>query len=77
MNKIPYVERCSISSGLKGECAYLWCLFLANEADMRDDVFAYDRWKSMAEQMSPRPGTPIPSSVHIEALEKEIENWTS
>lgn len=75
MNKIPYVERCSISSGLKGECAYLWCLFLANEADMREDVFAYDKWKSMAEQIAPRNGMPVPSSVHIAELEQEIEKW--
>jgi len=77
MNKIPYVERCSISSGLKGECAYLWCLFLANEADMRDDVFTYDKWKGMAEQLAPGNCKPVPSSVHIVDLEKEIEKWTS
>jgi len=42
---------------------------------MRDDVFAYDKWKSMAEQIAPRNGMPVPSSVHIAELEQEIEKW--
>lgn len=75
MNKTPYVERCTISGGLKGECAYLWCLFLANEADMRDDVVAFDKWKAMSEQLAPGIGKPVPSSVHIVDLEQEIEKW--
>jgi len=74
VNKIPYIEH-SLSGGLKGECAYLWCLFLANEADMRDDVLAYDKWKAMAETLAPKPGVPVPESVHYPALEDEIGKY--
>lgn len=75
MNKIPYIERCKISGGLKGECAYLWALFLANEADMRDDVIAFDRFKAIAEQLAPKPGRAIPSSVHYVDLENAIGEY--
>ena len=72
--KIPYVER-SLNSGLKGECAYLWCLFLANEADMKDDVAAFDKWKAMADTLAPKPGTPVPDSVHYPELEDAIGKY--
>ena len=75
MSKIPYVERCKVSTGLKGECAYLWTLFLANEADMRDDYVAYDKWKAMSETLQPKPGRAVPSSVHIQDLENEIRKY--
>jgi len=45
MSKVPYIERSYGDSGLTGECAYLWALFLANEADMADDTFEYSKWK--------------------------------
>ena len=75
MNKIPYVERDVMSGGLKGECAYLWALFLTNEADMKDDHAAYDKWMTMVEQLRPAPGKPIPSSVHFAELEDAIASY--
>ena len=77
MNKRPHVERCPSTGGITGQCAYEWALFLAQEADMNDDVFAYDRWKHLQEQLTPMPGVPIASSVHIRDLEKEIEKWNT
>lgn len=76
MNKIPYVERDYIGGGLKGECAYVWALFLAEEADMSDDYAAYDTWRTIADQLKPRKGVPIPASVHYSELEDAIEEWT-
>jgi hypothetical protein len=76
MSKLPYVERpAGYTIGLTGECAYLWALFLANEADMSDDVVAYDKWKALAEQLTPAPGKPVPSIVHCSDLETELETY--
>lgn len=44
---------------------------------MRDDYVAFDKWKAMSEQLAPGVARPVPSSVHIVDLEKEIEKWTS
>ena len=76
MNKVPYIERAYGDTGLTGECAYLWAMFLANEADMEDDYIAYDKFKSMAEQLAPQDGKPIPASVHFPALEEAIAKYT-
>lgn len=75
MNKIPYVERSYMNGGLKGECAYVWALFLANEADMNDDDMMYSVYKAIAEQLAPTPGRPVPDSVHYADLEDAIEEW--
>ena len=75
MAKIPYVERCGVSGGLTGECAYLWALFLANEAYMEDDVIAYDKFKKIVDDLAPRSGIATPSSVHYVALENAIEKY--
>jgi len=76
MSKIPYVERDYVGCGLKGECAYLWALFLANEADMADDYVAYDTWKTIVNQLKPMTGKPIPASVYYADLEDAIEKYT-
>jgi hypothetical protein len=75
MSKVPYVERDYVGGGLKGECAYLWALFLANEADMSGDVVAYDRYKALVDELAPKPGKAVPSSVHFAALEEAIEKY--
>ena len=68
MSKVPYVERpYGYEIGLTGECAYLWACFLANEADMADDTFGYDKWKSMVDDLAPKQGKPIPAAVHCAA----------
>ena len=77
MSKVPYIERAYGDSGLTGECAYLWTLFLMREAEVEDDGIAYDKWKSMAETLQPREGKPVPASVHYAALEEEIEKYTN
>ena len=76
MNKVPYVERGYDDSGLTGECAYLWALFLANEADMEDDTFGYSKWKSTAEQLAPADGKPMPAVVHYADLENAIKEYS-
>jgi len=76
MNKIPHVERDYIGGGLRGECAYLWALFLADEADMSGDAVAYDTWKTIADQLRPQANKPIPSSVYYNELEDEIKKWS-
>ena len=75
MSKIPYIGRSYGDSGLTGECAYLWALFLANEADMADDTFEYSKWKSMADDLAPKRGKPTPSSVYYSDLEEIIKKY--
>ena len=75
MSKIPYVERDYVGGGLKGECAYLWALFLANEADMADDYVAYDKYMTIVDQLRPKQGVPMPSSVHYSDLEDAIQKY--
>lgn len=77
MSKVTYIERAYGGMGLTGECAYLWALFLANEADMADDYIKYDKFKAMAEQLAPKNGKAIPASVHYPALEKEISKYNA
>lgn len=71
--KLPPVERDYVGGGLKGECAYVWALFLKNEADWADNQIEYSKWASIEEQLRPRPGCPVPSSVHYSALEDAIK----
>lgn len=76
MSKVPYIERpFGWDTGLTGECAYLWALFLANEADMSDDYINYDKFKAIAEQLAPKEGKAIPTAVHITTLEEAIANY--
>ena len=77
MNKVPYVERGYDDSGLTGECAYLWALFLANEADMEDDTFGYAKWKTIVDDLAPKPGKPTPAAVYYNDLENAIEKYTN
>ncbi len=77
MSKVPYIERAYGGTGLTGECAYLWALFLANEADMVDDYIKYDKFKAMAEQLAPKAGVATPASVHYPALEEEISKYNA
>lgn len=77
MSKVPYIERAYGGTGLTGECAYLWALFLANEADMADDIIKYDKFKAVAEQLAPKEGRAIPASVHYPALEEEISKYNT
>ena len=75
MSKIPYIERDPMNGGLRGECAYVWALFLANEADMRDDIVEYDKFKALAEQLAPRAERPGVSSVFYGELEDAIKRY--
>lgn len=77
MSKIPYVERAYDGHGLTGECAFLWAVFLMNEADMEDDYIAYDKWKATAESLQPKEGKATPASVHYRALEEAIKRYTN
>jgi len=73
LGKLPPVERDYVGGGLKGDCAYIWALFLKNEADMADDSLEFSKWAAIEEQLRPRPGTPTPSSVHYADLENAIQ----
>jgi len=79
MSKVPYVERPMLwqgdGIGLTGECAYLWALFLANEADMADDTFEYSKWKSMVDDLAPKQGKPTPAAVYYADLEEAIAKY--
>lgn len=77
MSKLPYIERSPMSGGLTGECAYLWAVFLAHEADMRDDYIEYDKYKTIADQLTPKQGVPMPASVHYTELENAIARYTN
>ena len=77
MSKVPYIERAYGGMGLTGECAYLWAVFLANEADMADDIVNYDKFKAMAETLAPKAGVAVPASVHYPALEEEIIKYNN
>ena len=80
MSKVPHVERPLLwqgeGIGLTGECAYLWALFLSNEADMEDDTFAYAKWKTMVDELAPKQGKPIPVAVYYNDLEEAINQYT-
>ena len=80
MSKVPHVERPLLwqgeGIGLTGECAYLWALFLSNEADMEDDTFAYAKWKTMVDELAPKQGKPIPAAVYYNDLEEAIKQYT-
>ena len=76
MCKLPPVDRPQgYTTGLTGECAYLWACFLLHEADMNDDYLAYDTWKSMVDSLVPKPGKPIPAIVSYAKLEEAIESY--
>ena len=75
MSKVPYIERAYGGFGLTGECAYLWALFLANEADMDGDPVKYDKFKAIAETLAPKEGVAVPASVHYPYLEEEISKY--
>jgi len=77
MSKLPYVERPKgYSIGLTGECAYVWALFLSNEANMEDDHEAYDRWRVLVDQLKPAPNKPTPAGIWCNDLEDAIERYT-
>ena len=75
MSKIPYVER-DYTGGVTGECAYVWSLFLANEADMEDDHVMYGSWRTLVDQLKPASNKPIPASVWCNDLEDAIKRYT-
>lgn len=76
MSKVPSIQRpYGYTTGLTGESAYLWALFLMNEADMSDDYLAYDTWKACVESLSPKQGKPVPAVVHYAKLEEAIEKY--
>jgi len=77
MNKLPPVIRPYNSNiGLTGESAYLWACFIANEADMDGDYIVYDEFKTIADQLAPKPGKATPSCVVYQSLETKIQEYT-
>lgn len=75
MSKKPPITRPYGDYGLTGECAYLWALFLANEADFAGDYTNYDKFRSIADSLKPQVGKPVPASVHHHELEQAIERY--
>jgi hypothetical protein len=76
MSKLPPVERAYGDTGLTGESAYLWALFLRNEADMEDDQISFSKWQAMVEQLQPQAGKPTPAAVHYSGLEDAITKYS-
>lgn len=73
--KLPSVQRSPIAGGLTGACAYQWAVFLAeNYLFDNDDPLLYDRFKSIAESLEPKPGKPEVASFHCRDLEEAIQN---
>lgn len=73
MSKIPYVERPpGYATGLTGECAYVWAVFLMNEADINEEYLEYDTWKATVESLQPAKGKAVPAVVHYAKLEEAI-----
>jgi hypothetical protein len=76
MSKIPYVERPpGYTTGLTGECAYAWAVFLMNEADMNEDYLEYDTWKAAVESLKPAEGKPVAAIIHYAKLEEALEKY--
>ena len=75
MNKKPYIERPYGDSGLTGECAYLWALFLANEAEIDGHITNFDKFTAIAETLKPQAGKATPAAVHYSALEDAIKRY--
>lgn len=74
--RYPAIVRCPLSNNVTGLCAYEWSVFLADEADWLGDYTAYDTWRRIADQLKPKPGIPIASSVYYKALEDAIQSRT-
>mgnify|MGYP006451880301 CR=1 FL=1 len=75
MNKIPPIQRAYDGHALTGECAHMWCVFLMNEADMADDVIAYDTYKALYDMFKPKPGVPMAAAIYCHDLEEGIQQW--
>ena len=45
------------------------------EADMEDDTFEYSKWKSMADDLAPKQGKPVPAAVYYSDLEEAIARY--
>lgn len=74
--KLPSVERCPVTGGLKGSSAYAWCIFLCEEADWIGDTFGYARFRSIADILEPKPGKPETAAFYSKDLEEAIEAWS-
>lgn len=76
MSKLPPVIRPYDSEiGLTGESAYLWALFLMNEADMNDDGLGYSTWKTLVDMLKPAKGKPITAAVYINDIEEALKTY--
>ena len=75
MSKKPPVVYAYDGTGLTGESAYLWALFLAHEADMADDYAAYDKWRHLVDSLKPRSDVPVPASFYCGDLMDAIEGY--
>ena len=75
-NKKPPIVFTYNGTGLTGDSAYLWALFLANEADMAEDYVAYDKWRQIVDCLKPQPNMPVTSSFYCKDLMDEIERYS-
>ena len=76
MSKKPPVVFTYNGTGLTGESAYLWALFLAREAEMDDNLKEFAKWKHMADSLRPRESVPLPANFYSGDLMNAIEKYT-
>lgn len=73
--KLPKIERGADGLTLTAESAYMWALFLKDEADMSDDIEKFDTFASIAHQLSGYVQSKMQVYVRYAELEKTIEGY--
>ena len=74
--KRPPIERQYDNTMLTAESAYLWAVFLRNEADMCDDLEQFDTFATIAEQLRPiATNMQRKAYVHYQELEQAMERY--
>ena len=71
MNKVPHVERDLLTGGLTMSCAALWCKFLSEEFDWKDNRSLSDYYKRRSQELSVAPT----GALHDRRLEEAIKAW--
>ena len=71
MGRIPPIERCPLTGGLKLSSAKLWYFFLAEEADFEGDIEKCKKFLQRAEDLTNAPQ----GYIHSKYLEDEIAKF--
>jgi hypothetical protein len=71
VNKVPPVERDSLTGGLTTACASLWYAFLSDEYDWQGNRSLSEYYKRRSQELSVAPR----GSLHDRQLEEAIKTW--